>query len=286
MLFSLKKQSALLACTALLLTTTSPAMAHHEAIFGPQSSSILSNANYAAFQIFTRQTGTGSERTQETTPLVTVGVTPVKDIPLSVSVIAPASSINGLDGQGGNISGIEDILFSARYRYDLEYLQNLWGREGNYIMGMAGVEIPNGVIDHPSFQGPIDSMGAMMGSLEYGPFSAIAYTFYRHNAANLLDKSGDNLFTGGGIAYTPVDDQNILSFQLSFSYETYFADVVNGAIDDQTGGRGLLLHPTIYYSPGYNVSFFGVLSLPAWQSYADPTAQDRFRIGTGVIYQF
>lgn len=85
MLFSLKKQNALLACAALLFTSlTTPAMAHHEAIFGPQSSAILSNANYAAFQIFTRQTGTAGERTQETTPLVTVGVTPVKDIPLSL----------------------------------------------------------------------------------------------------------------------------------------------------------------------------------------------------------
>ncbi len=282
----LKKIAQTLTSALVLSAVSLPAMAHHEAIFGPQSSSIISNANYAAFQIFTRQTGTASERTQETTPLVTVGVTPVESIPLSVSVIAPASSINGLDGQGGDISGIEDILFSARYRYDLEYLQNLWGKEGNYIMGMAGVEIPNGVIDHPSFQGPIDSMGAMMGSLEYGPFSAIAYSFYRHNAANFLDKSGDNLFLGGGLAYTPVDDQNILSFQLSFSYETYFADVVNGEIDNQTGGRGFIVHPTVYYSPGYNVSFFGVVSLPAWQSYADPTAQDRFRIGTGVIYQF
>lgn len=270
----------------LWMGASNAAQAHHEAIFGPQSSTILSNSNFVAIQAFTRQTGTDSERTQETTPLVAVGFSPVENLPLGFSIIAPYSSIQGLDGQGGNISGIEDILFAMRYRYDLEYLQDLWGKEGNFLMGMAGIEIPNGVIDHPSFQGPIDSMGAMMGSLEYGPFSGILYSFYRHNAANLLDKSGDNLFLGGGIAYTPVDDQNLLSFQLSFSHETYFSDVVNGTIDNGTGGAGLLLHPTVYFSPGYNVSFFALVSFPVWQNYADPTAQDRFRLGAGAIYLF
>ena len=169
------------------------------------------------------------------------GINPIPDIPLGFNIIAPFSSINPLDGQGGGAAGIEDIIIGTRYRYDLEGLKSLWGKEGNYVMGMGAVEIPNGVIDHEAFQGPLDSMGALMFSLEYEQFSLL----------------------------------------------NYFKDTAIGKIDPMTGGRGLLLHPTVVYAPGWNgLQFFAVVSLPIWQAYENPSDQDRFRIGTGVIYNF
>lgn len=265
----------------------SPAQAHHEVIFGPQSSSMISADTYMSFQLFSRQTGVEGNRTQETTSLLSFGINPIKDIPLGFNIIAPVSSINPLDNQGGGAAGIEDIILGTRYRYDLEGLQQLWGKEGNYVLGMSAVEIPNGVIDHSPFQGPIDAMGALMVSLEYEQFSLLNYAFYRHNASDITgSKSGDNLFLGGGLAYTPIDTETILSFQLGWTYETYFQDSTNGKIDPLTGGRGLLVHPTVVYSPAPGWLFFGVLSLPVWQAYEDSGSQDRFRIGTGVVYSW
>ena len=53
-----------------------PARAHHEAIFGPQSSLVLSAPSYASVQTFSRQLGTAGARTQESTMLLSAGVTP------------------------------------------------------------------------------------------------------------------------------------------------------------------------------------------------------------------
>jgi hypothetical protein len=48
--------------------------------------------------------------------------------------------------------------------------------------------------------------------------------------------------------------------------------------------RALLLHPTVVYSPGHDVLFFGVVSVPLWRHFRDPAAQDGYRFGTGVVY--
>ncbi|HEY9844449.1 MAG: hypothetical protein ACAI44_06500 [Candidatus Sericytochromatia bacterium] len=273
-----------LLCTSLL---SAPALAHHEVIFGPQSAPMLSADRFLSFQLFSRQTGTETDKTQESTPLVSFGINPIPGIPLGFTVIAPFSTIQPLNGQGAGATGVEDIILGTRYRYDLEGLKTLWNKEGNYIQAMSAVEIPNGVIDHEAFKGPLDAMGALMLSLEYEQFSGLGYAFYRHNGADFSgSKAGDNLFLGGGLAYTPIDAETILSFQLGWSYESYFHDSLGGAADPLSGGRGLLLHPTITYSPGFGLLFFGMLSFPVWQAYENPADQDRFRIGTGLVYNF
>ena len=50
-----------------------PARAHHEAIFGPQSSLVLSAPSFASVQTFSRQLGTAGARTQESTMLLSAG---------------------------------------------------------------------------------------------------------------------------------------------------------------------------------------------------------------------
>ncbi|MGV3525275.1 MAG: hypothetical protein ACO1RX_13675 [Candidatus Sericytochromatia bacterium] len=274
-------------CALMLFGLGLPARAHHEIIFGPQSSTMLTADRYISLQAFSRQTGSDRERTQESNALLSFGFNPVPEVPFGFTVIAPSALISPLDGQGGGKSGIEDIILAARYRYDLTELQSLWGKEGNFILGMTGLEIPNGAIDYEPFQGTLDTLGALMLSLEYGPFSGISYAYYRHSPTDFAgNKSGDNLFLGGGLAYTPIDEDMLLSFQLGFSYENYYRNATGGEMDPMSGGRGLILHPTVVYSPGYGLQFFGVFSLPIWQAYANPLDQDRFRIGTGVVYMF
>ena len=281
----------ILAALALTLTTTCPAFAHHEAIFGPQASIMLSAGSYVSVQGFSRQTGTNTERKQETTGLIGFGFTPIPDIPVGINVIAPFSSISELD-KGGGKTGIEDVVIGLNYRYDLTDLNNKFGTTGNYILGMSAIELTNGVIDHEAFQGPIDSMYALIGSTQIGPFAGLLYGLLRHNAADGVtkDKAGDNLYLGGGLTYSQplevINKDSSINFQLGMSYETYFADIVEGKTDNQSGGRGVLIHPTIIFLPGNNTQIFGLVSIPVWQSYADPTGQDRFRVGAGVVYSF
>jgi hypothetical protein len=256
--------------------------AHHEAIFGPHSSLILSAPGYVSFQSYSRQLGTPDARTQETNLLLSAGLTPIARIPLSFTLIAPASEISVLDGQGASRRGLEDVVLGARYRYDLE-------GDGNFLMGMLAVEVPVGSIDHPAFEGPLDEMAALLASIERGPISGIGYAFYRRHGRDAGVRAGDNLFVGGGGAFTPWDDpatERLLSFQLGVSYERYLRDDTNGVTDPMTGGRGLYVHPTFVWGPGGHVLLFALATLPLAQDYASAADQDRWRVGAGLVYLF
>jgi hypothetical protein len=176
----------------------------------------------------------------------------------------------------------------VRYRYDLAGLIEKWNREGNFILGMAGVEIPSGVIDHKAWKAPLDYLGGVLGSLERGRWSGIGYAYYRYNALfRTGTNTGNNLFLGGGLAFTPNEDPvigKLISYQLGWSYERYFKDAIGGVRDPQTGGEEVLLHPTVAYSPGRGLLFFALVSIPVWRDFRDTLAQDRFRVGTGVVY--
>jgi hypothetical protein len=214
---------ALALCIAAVVLGVVPTIAdaHHEAIFGPQSSLLYSLDMFVSAQVFSRQTGTSGQKTQETTGVLSGGVTPVKSLPVTVTAIVPYSIINQLDA-GSSGSGFEDIILGARYRYDLSSLIEKWGREGNFLLGVAGVEIPSGVIDHKAWDGPLDSFGGALGSLEKGSWSGIAYTYYRHNSPDTTgSKKGNSIFVGGGLAFTPGEDLTtgkLISYQLGWSY--------------------------------------------------------------------
>lgn len=106
----------LLCCAVASAVLPCGVLAHHEAIFGPQSSLVLSAPGFVSIQTFTRQTGTSSDRTQETTALASGAFTPFS-FPLSFSIIAPVSHVAQLD-QGGSRTASENIILGARYRLD------------------------------------------------------------------------------------------------------------------------------------------------------------------------
>jgi hypothetical protein len=153
---------------------------------------------------------------------------------------------------------------------------------------MGAFELNNGTIDHRAWTGPLDTLGAVLGSLERGNWSAIGYTVARFNVEGSEgNKDGDNLFLGGGLAYTPNEDfktGRLFSYQAGWSFEHYSRDRVEGRPDPNTGGDEFLLHPTLVYSPGHDLLFFGIVSLPVWRDFKDPAAQDGYRFGTGVLY--
>ena len=91
-----------ISAVAAVALTAAPARAHHEAIFGPHSSLMLSAPSFASLQTFSRQLGTAGARTQESTLVLSMGVSPFRSVPLSFSATLPASSIDTLDGAGGS----------------------------------------------------------------------------------------------------------------------------------------------------------------------------------------
>ena len=271
---------------ASLIFRPSPAGAHHEAIFGPQSSLVLSADKFVSLQAFSRQLDTSGSRMRETTSLVSAGVRVSKRLPLTFTAVLPYSWI--VERGRAGTSGAEDAVLGVRYRYDLKGLQEQWDREGNFLMGMGAVELNNGTIDHPPWSGPPDSLAAVLGSLERGKWSLIGYTVGRFNVRDAEDnKAGNNLSFGGGLAYTPHENfetGRLFSYQAGWSFEHFSRDRVAGQKDPNSGSDELLLHPTFVYSPGHGLLFFGIASLPVWQDFGDAGTQDRFRVGTGVVY--
>jgi hypothetical protein len=265
-----------------------PASAHHEAIFGPQSSLVLSADKFVSVQIFSRELGASDAKTTETTTVASAGVPVSRTRPLTFTVAMPYSWIS----QAGyaSRSGAEDIVLGLRYRHDVKSLQERWGREGNFVMGVGAFELNNGTIDHGAWKGPLDGMGAILGSLERGKWSAIGYSVMRLNAQDDEgNKDGNSLFFGGGLAYTPNEDfqsGRLISYQAGWSYEHYARDEVRGERDVNTGGDEILIHPTFVYAPRHDLLLFGMVSVPAWRNFRDPTAQDRFRFGTGLVYKW
>jgi hypothetical protein len=269
-----------------VLAAPSRGFAHHEAVFGPQSALVMTAPSFVSVQTYIRRTGTAGNRARESTGIVSAGVAPFSRIPLSFTAIVPASRISDLESSRA-FTGREDVILGARYHFDFPGLNQRFGKEGNFAMVMGAAEIPSGNVDHAAFDAPMDYMLAGLGSIEKGPFSGIGYAFGRIHGSSLGDRAGNLLFLGGGLAWTPLDNpssERLLSFQAGISHERYARDVVGGRPDPSSGGSGTLIHPTVVWGPGGRVLLFGMTSAPLTQSYRDPAAEDRWRVGFGIIW--
>jgi hypothetical protein len=271
------------------------AHAHHEALFGPHSSLMLSSPTFVSVQTFTRQTGYPTHLEQETNPLLAAGVTPSKKLPISITAVLPFTivtpvGVNTPHSHGGGHShgtGIEDLILGARLKLDISPLQEKFERDGNYVLFMLSPELPTGNVEHPAFQGPFDWMYAGLYSIEVGPVSAIAYGMYRRNGWYQSVRDEDKLFLGTGVAYTREDSTgHLLSFQLGFTHETYFEEQTPIGGITGTGGAEVLVHPTFVVAPTHGVLTFASVSVPLWQRFDDRERLERFRAGLGVVFAF
>ena len=101
---------------ALVLLLPGSASAHHEAMFGPQSSAVLSPGMFISLQMFDREDGKGDYRHRETTSVYSVGVKPFQTNPLSFAVVA--ANTREAYSYFGSTTLFEDPLISARYRVE------------------------------------------------------------------------------------------------------------------------------------------------------------------------
>jgi hypothetical protein len=281
---------SVLVAIGLSLVGASRAAAHHEAMFGPQSSAVLTPGIFLSAQIFDKEEGQGDQKRRELTTVYSAGFTPFKTQPLSIAFVLPITFTSGVPDPSTPDSksrGFEDTLLSVRYRLETKGLTSSLGLDQSYVMGVGGVEFPTGTIDHPFGEGAYGSIAAALFSVEKRPIAVMGYFYYHHRGTyNGLRDSG-NAFAGTGVAWTPIDDEvrgKLFSLQLGASYERTFPSEQNGMTVLESGSSGVFLHPGIVFSTTSSLQFFGLVSLPLTQQWNSVVDRQRFRIGSGVIW--
>ena len=275
---------ALLLKTLILTATAVPAYAHHEALFGPQSSAVLSPGSFLSAQIFDRQKGGDDERWRETTTVFSAGLQPFKR-PLSFAVVVPVTFASGLNDSSHH--GFEDAVVSARYRISADRLATSLGLDETYVMGVGGLELPTGTLDHPFGRGSAGEIAAGLVGIEKRPIALIGYAYYHHTNSYRGTRPSGNVFAGGGVAWTPIDDDaagKMFSLQLGLSHERTFASEENAIPDVDSGSSGTFVHPGVVASATRHLQFFALVSLPVHQAWRSLEDRQRFRLALGTIF--
>jgi hypothetical protein len=179
------------------------------------------------------------------------------------------------------------MLVSARYRVEAPKVARSLGVQESYFMGVGGVELPTGTFDHPFGQGAFGEIVAGLFSVEKRPIALISYVYYHHRGVYNGERDSGNTFAGGGVAFTPIDDEDrgkLLSFQLGMSYERTFQSEENGVPVADSGSSGVFVHPGIVFDVTPTVQMFGLVSLPLTQQFNSIVDRQRFRVGVGLIW--
>lgn len=289
-------RGAAIAVAALGVLVSRRAWAHHEALFGPQSSLAVESEGFVSLQAHEHVFGTGDTYDQETAYIVSAGVSPLRHIPWSVAIVQSFTYENARTPQGdqtgplsscGGCVARENVLLSTSYRFDFTGLQRATGKDGNFALLSVAFEPPTGEKDYAPLHGPMNYIFAAMAGFEWSDFAAVGLGYYRLNASDdTASKKGNNWLAGLGFAYTPVDERaRMLSLQLGFAAEVHDPDVVAGA-NLVSGGWELFASPTLVWMPAARTRFFMYVSLPVAQDYRADYQVDQWRAGLGVIYSF
>jgi hypothetical protein len=292
-------RSALLACTAgLAALWPCVALAHHEALFGPQSSLAAESAGFVSLQTHTHATGIGGQSAQETTFIASGGFSPLSKLPLGITFVQPFTFQTSRVPTSPEATGPfttcdgcfrrENVILSTQYRFDFKSLQRAFGKDGNFALVSAAFELPTGNKDYPALTGPFNYMCASMVGVEKDAWSTVALGYYRFNTKDASrSKKGDNFLTALGGAWTPIDEPDrMASLQLGLGYERHFTDLASGSQVNPSGGWEVLASPTAVWMPVKSLRLFAYVSLPLMKRYEDPSQVDRWRAGVGAFYAF
>jgi hypothetical protein len=291
-----RKRTVAAATVVALALSSSEALAHHEALFGPQSSLAVESDGFVSLQAHEHVFGVGSTYDQETAYIVSGGVSPFRRIPWSFTLVQTYTYENARAPQGeqtgplsscGGCVARENLLVSTSYRFDFEGLQRATGKDGNFALLSAALEPPTGEKDYAPFHGPVNYIFAAMAGVEWSHFAAVGLGYYRLNATDDAgSKKGNNWLAGLGFAYTPVDEADrMVSLQMGLAAEVHDADFIGGA-DVVSGGWEVLASPTVVWKPAARTRFFLYVSLPVAEDYKADYQTDHWRAGIGVIYSF
>jgi hypothetical protein len=253
-----------------LLTTALPVFAHHEAIFGPQSATMISRRRFVSAQYYLTNEGRPPvPESRGQIGVLTVGL-PIGER-WSFSATLPIESEKA-EGEARE-TGTQDLVFGLRRSFQLE--------NGDTVMGVFTFEPPTtGTLEHRA----IGFGGGGLYTREWDRWSAVAYGLSRtENSLEEGTKRGNRLFLGAGIAYE--DERLPFAPQLGMSLELTGRKRENSQLVDESNSSVLFLHPTVVRDISSSGQAFFAFSVPVAQ-WSGQEGWQRWRLATGVIWSF
>lgn len=244
--------------------------AHHEAIFGPQSSTLISRKRFVSVQYYLTNEGRRPmPRSRSHIGILSVGTSLGNR--WSVSATLPFEAERGTPEE--NPTGVQDVVVGIRYFFEPAGDQTL--------MAVLTFEPPTGNLEHRA----IGVGGGLIYGREWRPWSVIVYGLGRtESSLEAGEKRGNRLFLGGGLAY----EKAVLPFspQLGISWERTGRRREQGLLVPTSNSSALMLHPTLSRTfADEAVQTFFVVSVPVAQRSGNEGWQ-RFRIAAGIVWEF
>lgn len=257
-------------CLVTLLFAAVPTFAHHEAIFGPQSATMISRQRFVSGQYYLVNEGKAPDsETRSHIGVLTIGMPLGEE--WSVSATFPGESVR-TEGEKTS-SGFQDIVFAARRSFYLE--------SGATVLGVATLEPPTtGNLEHRA----VGVGGGVLYSQEWTNWSAVGYALGRtENSLEEGERRGDRLFLGSGVAYE--SERLPFSPQVGLSWEKTAQSQEGGQRIAGSDSSVIFIHPTVMVDVAESAQMFAAVSLPVAQWSGDEGWQ-RWRFATGVIWSF
>lgn len=289
------KRALFAACTALGLVCglhQPSALACHEAVVGPHASFLYGAPNYLSLQTFQVSQGSGDEASSQTVSALSLGVTPIRDLPLSVAIVQPFSLVDSLEKHAAHDHshkelGVEDSIVALGWRFSLPSAGPGPSGHGNFAAVMVGADLPTGNVDHEAGEGPADMLLSGIISLEFGALSTVAYAHHQLNGFDRRgSKLGDESFAGAGVGWTFLEGGRgtHLAAQLGVGWERTGARVIDSVDVPDSGGWALLAQPTVVWGPNDRWRVFASFGAPIAQDFAKATDESGWRAGLGVVW--
>ncbi len=286
----------MLSYVVVCVVTAKAAAAHHEALFGPQSSLAVESSGFFSVQMHAKAIGTGASYDRESVYILSGGISPIRRIPWTLTLVQPFTYEAAHTPTPSSVGPLamcdcfarENLIVNNSYRFDFKGLQRAWENDGNFALVSAAFELPTGNKEAEPFHGPSNYIIAGMTGIGWHSLAGVVLGYYRINSSDSTgSKKGNNLLGGLGLTYTPIDEPGqLISVQLGLAAEFHERDVDRGAAVTDSGGWELFASPTVVWEPAERLRFFAYVSLPFAQDYRSVTQEDRWRSGLGAIYSF
>jgi len=252
-----------------VLILPAPLDAHHEAIFGPQSTTLVSHRRFVSTQYYFINEGRAPAARQHShVPVLTVS-TALGDR-WSVSASLPVEAERGGHER---VTGVHDPVIGFRYFPEA-------GPNRVFITALT-IEPPASNLEHRALG---TGAGVVYGA-ERGHWSGIVYGLGRTEFSfDEGEKRGNRLFLGGGLAYET--EPLPFSPQIGLSWERVARRREHDAIEEESNTSVLMIHPTLVKTfRQERLQAFLVLSLPAGQ-WSGHEGWQRFRVAAGLLWTF
>ena len=257
-------------CAVVISLSAAPLLhAHHEAIFGPQSATLIAKKRYVSTQYYLTNEGRRPDPLSHSHIGIVSAGTSFGDR-WSGSITLPVEAERGV--AEARATGVQDLVLGLRYFPEMP--------PGQTLMGIFALEPPTGNLEHNA----VGFAGGLLYGAEGPHFSAIVYGLGRtESSLEDAEKRGNRLFLGGGLAY----ETRLLPFspQLGISWERAGRTLEGGSRIPGSQISVLMLHPTIVKEFSESFSSFVVVSLPAGQ-WSGHDGWQRFRVAAGVVWSF